>query len=151
MTKSTIAFSGEPLSSTAHGSGTAFDQQFAVRDESPLWLQPILNQISQLSSLSPNWDSYGALAPNEKSIKRAQDFIGWLCCFVGIEKPDFALTASGNVTFMWEWDHGTRNLDVEIQPDGTIRFSFLDERDEEREEEGQTQDSVKILSLLTDW
>lgn len=151
MTRSTIAFSEDSLASTGQGSGTAFDQQFATPGENLLWRKTVLGQIEGLSSLPRNWDSYGASPANRDSLERAQEFIIWLSSFEGVEMPDVGLTANGNVAFMWEWDNATRNLDIEIQPDGTIGFSYLDGNDESREEDGQTDDGERILSFLTDW
>jgi hypothetical protein len=118
-------------------------------DHPPAWIAQVLNELQQLSNLPANWDSYGAAAPNKQSIQTAQDFVKSLSPAVEIEKPQVSITANGTVAFQWEWSHGRRNLDVELLPDGTLNYAFVDEEDESREEEGQTQNAIKIIEILT--
>ena len=108
-------------------------------------------RIRWLSNLPANWDSYGASPPNQQSLHVAENFIKGLSLYVGVLKPEVSLTANGNAAFLWEWQEGSRNLDLEVLADGTINYAYADEEDESRDQEGRTQDGLKIVNILTQW
>ena len=62
--------------------------------------------------------------------------------YVGVLKPEVSLTANGNAAFLWEWDEGNRNLDLEVLADGTINDAFGNEKNESRDDEGRTQEEA---------
>ncbi len=122
-----------------------------AHESPPDWIDEVLEQIRRLSNLPANWDSYGASPPNQQSLHVAENFIKGLSLYVGVLKPEVSLTANGNAAFLWEWQEGSRNLDLEVLADGTINYAYADEEDESRDQEGRTQDGLKIVNILTQW
>ncbi len=58
---------------------------------------------------------------------------------------------AGYVALSWEWENHSRELDMEILPDGVMRYSYLDEPQPARDREGETSDPTLIAYLLTQW
>jgi hypothetical protein len=57
----------------------------------------------------------------------------------------------GNAALSWEWHDHSRELNVEITPDGTLRYSYIDEEDPSRDAEGESDDANLIAQLRTQW
>jgi hypothetical protein len=94
-------------------------------------------------------NSYGANPVDLDSIASAKRLVPWLAGITGIDCPRVAASPAGHVAFSWEWEHHTRELDLEILPDGTLRYSFLDERKPADDVEDETSDPREIAHLLT--
>lgn len=107
-----------------------------------------LDRIDRLRDLKPNWDSYGANPVDLKSIAVAKKLVGMFVEVAGIECPRVAAWSAGNVALSWEWCDYSRELDLEILPDGTLRYSYLDEHQPNRDCEGETSDPNLIVQLL---
>jgi hypothetical protein len=119
---------------------------------SPHWLEGCAADIDQLVGLEENWNSYGARKVDPRSIEFAKRLIVDLANMSGdIACPQVAASPDGNVALSWQWHDHSRELNVEITPDGTIRYSYIDEEDSSRDAEGETDDPHLIARLRTQW
>jgi hypothetical protein len=120
---------------------------FALRTVPPGWLHDCIARIEQLRSLSANWNSYGALPIDLRSIMLAKSLLVELAFVDSIEEPTVTASPSGNVAFCW--DDGERSLDVEVLPDNLLEYAYLNESQPSLDEEGQTCEVNKLAFLLT--
>ena len=146
-----IAFSQEPVESRGKVQELRFFRYLPLTSPLRNGSMRFWNRIRRLSNLPSNWDSYGASPPNQQSLRAAESFIKGLSLYVGVLKPEVSLTANGNAAFLWEWQEGNRNLDLEVLANGTINYAYVEEEDESRDQEGRTQDGLKIVDILTQW
>ncbi|QDU47607.1 hypothetical protein Mal52_61420 [Symmachiella dynata] len=146
---STAISQSEALDATA--GGTEEGLVFARRDFVADWLQDRLIALDQLRKLEENWDSYGARSVDLTSIAIAAAIIKLLAEVIGICRPNIAASPAGNVGLSWEWEDCSRELDVEILPDISFRYSYLDEENPDLDREGTTRDLNIIANLLTAW
>lgn len=109
-----------------------------------------LSSIDRLSDLEHNWDSYGANPVDLNSIAVAKELVRSLDS-VGIDCPRVVATPAGCVVLLWQWQQHSRELDLEILPDGTLRYSYLDELQPSWDSEGEKVDPNLIVELLTQW
>lgn len=90
-------------------------------------LDPILENLTQLTKLESDWDSYGALLVSPvafvKSCQLLIDVKYSLSALVGdrLLPSDVAPIADGSLQLEWRGPHG--KLEVEIKPD--MDFSYL--------------------------
>ena len=89
----------------------------------PDWLLPTFNTFQKLCDLEPNWDSYGALKIDTKSLEAALIF---LIDFLPINAPTPAIvpTPSGNIQI--EWHERKIDFEIEIRPHGVHDYYFHD-------------------------
>ena len=127
----------------------AFAGVFAKHEELPDWLSDVLSQIEGLRNLPPNWDSYGAVPVDPRSISAAREVIARLARYVNVGKPAVGATPDGDVGF--SWDVGDWSIDADIAPSGRISYVYLDERDHVNDEDTWTNDPCDLLHLLTQW
>ena len=118
--------------------------------DSPDWLETCLANIDRLAGLEDNWNSYGARKVDPRSVELGKRFVLHLANMNGrIDCPRVTASPDGNPAFSWEWHDHSRELNVEITPGGTIRYSFVDEVNPSRDAEGQTDDPDLIASIRT--
>ena len=123
----------------------------ARRDQIADWSADCLDHIDRLRELKQNWDSYGANSVDLRSIEVAKQLVRKLAQVTGIDCPRISASPAGYVALSWEWQKHSRELDLEILPDGTLRYSFLDEDHPTNDTEGETVDPNLIAHLLTMW
>lgn len=138
---------------TAHAgpTGEGLYISFALRDQAADWCNNCLDNVDQLRELSFNWDSYGAKPVDSDSIQVAQQLLLQLAKFHGVDCPRVGASPAGHVAFSWEWENHSRELDLEVLPDGTLRYSYLDEAQPDHDREGETTTPDLIAHLLTQW
>lgn len=139
------------LKAHADGTGEGLYGLFARRDQTADWCTDCLTIIDQLRELPPNWDSYGANPVQPESIKTAKQLLHVLAKVTGIECPRVGASPAGHVALSWEWQNHSRELDLEILPDGALRYSYVDETRPSHDREGETSDPTRIAQLLTQW
>ncbi len=146
-----IAF--EPLvdlKASADGTGDGLFV-LAQRSSPAAWHQDCIKRIERLRELKHNWDSYGANPVDRGSIEFAKQLVREFAQVTGIDCPRVAASPAGHVALSWEWQGGSRELDLEILPDGMLRYSYLDEKQPNADAEGDTADLNRIVQLLTQW
>lgn len=96
-----------------------------VEGELPLWLVPSVRSLCELLWLEPNWDSFGALPVERRAVEQALAIL-----FGTMQKttpPPIAVpTSSGGIQL--EWHLGGIDLEVELEPDGTVGVYFADKQ-----------------------
>ncbi|REJ95230.1 MAG: hypothetical protein DWQ34_06795 [Planctomycetota bacterium] len=139
------------LDTRAGETGDGLYVVFARRDQPADWSEGSLDGIERLGKLNHNWDSYGANPVVAESIEVAKLLVRMFAQVTGIDCPRIAASPAGNVALSWEWREHSRELDLEILPDGSLRYSYLDERQPSQDCEGETTDPNLIAHLLTKW
>lgn len=123
----------------------------ALREQIADWSADCLSLIDRLRELKQNWDSYGANPVDLNSIAVAKELVRSFDRITGIDCPRVAASPAGHVALSWEWQEHSRELDLEILPDGALRYSYLDEPQPNRDCEGETNNPSLIVQLLTQW
>lgn len=82
-------------------------------------LRESLAQITSLSFLPAGWNSYSAKAITKQSRQAAADLL-MRHLEPGLRAPNVVPRVQGGLQL--EWDNGTDELEIYIEPDGTIRF-----------------------------
>lgn len=139
------------LATQAGSTGEGLYHLLALRDQTADWCDSCLNFVDQLRDLNPNWDSYGANPVSVDSIQVAKQLLCEFAEVTGIGCPRVSASPAGHVALSWEWANHSRELDLEILPDGVMRYSYLDETQPARDREGETSDPTLIAYLLTQW
>jgi hypothetical protein len=113
-------------------------------------LDTILERLTQLTQLEPDWDSYGALPVSPVAfVKACQLLIDVkysLSPLVGdrLLPYDAAPIADGSLQLEWRGPHG--KLEVEIKPD--LDFSYLLIEGEGSERKFEEKDRVSLSEVL---
>ena len=113
-------------------------------------LDPILERLTQLAQLEPDWDSYGALAVSPVAFVKACQLLIHvkysLTPLVGdrILPYDAAPIANGSLQLEWRSPQG--NLEVEIKPD--MSFSYLLIKGEGSERKFEEKNQVSLSEVL---
>ena len=139
------------MQAQANATGEGLHMVLAQKDFPADWLQDCVDRIDRLCELKQNWDSYGANSVDPDSIEIAKQLVPMFAQVTGIDCPRVAASPAGYVALSWEWREHSRELDLEIMPDGRLRYSYLDERQPSQDCEGETVDPNRIAHLLTKW
>ncbi|MBI5197979.1 MAG: hypothetical protein HZA19_05150 [Nitrospirae bacterium] len=107
------------------------------------WQTEAIKKILQLSNLPPDWDSYGSQPPSVKVVNTAIDIIEAIPSQEDLPTPHLAPISGGGIQI--EWNISQRDLEIEVIPDGSIRF--LKAQNGEPLEEGKIVNSYKLESL----
>lgn len=137
------------LATPGSSSSVSEHSLIAIRRSTPHWLNDSISTIRRLRNLRPNWDSYGASPINEASIRCAENMLARLSSVETISAPSISASPAGNVFFCW--DALDRSLDVEVRPDGTMSFVYLDEVNPLKDKDGVVETVDTLLSLWTQW
>lgn len=123
----------------------------ALRDHIADWCEACRNHVDRLRELNQNWNSYGANPVHPSSIQIAKQLVHGFAEVTGIGCPRVGASPAGNVALSWEWQSHSRELDLEILPDGRLRYAYFDENQPIDDCEGETVDANEIACLLTMW
>jgi len=136
--------------SVAFSSEAQWTGEGLYQDRFADWYELCCYRIDLLRQLKSNWDSYGANPVDWDSIDFAKKLVGMLAKGDDIECPRVAASPEGLVALSWEWKSFSRELDVEVQPDGKLRFSYLNECDPSHDSEGVEFNPGFITRILTE-
>src|SRR5437660_11024519 len=108
-----------PVLSSANGTMTQL-----VRGAT--WEAEAYRRALALKDLPDNWDRPRSGKPTVPAVNATLTFIEHVAALdlVGLGAPFVAPMSHGGVQL--EWEHGQRQLDVELLPDGTARFVISD-------------------------
>jgi len=87
--------------------------------DAPQWLMPALESLSRLGGLASNWDGYGSPPARPAALQTAH----WLVATLErlpLPTPQVCPVTGGGIGFSWQSD--TRELEVEILPDGSAQY-----------------------------
>ena len=113
------------------------------RTTTPTWLGERLERISALGQLPSNWDSYGAARVDARSIARATQLLQGLAEFQAVERPTVTASPDGNVALCW--GNGSKSLDIEVLPDGSVAYAFTHKRDSHQGYEWLTRETKPLV------
>ena len=118
-------------------------------------LDPILERLTQLAKLEPDWDSYGALPVSPVAFVKACQLLIHvkysLSPLVGerILPYDAAPIANGSLQLEWRGSHG--NIEVEIKPDMSFSYLLIKGEGSERKFEEKNQVSLsEVLNVVSE-
>jgi hypothetical protein len=94
----------------------AVEYGLAVAEE---WVLPTSQAVVQLAHLPPNWDGYGSPPLSLLALGAAHRLVKALKR-LRMPIPQVFLVTGGGIDFSWQSD--SRELDVEILPDGSARY-----------------------------
>lgn len=120
-----LTMDAQPASSLyAYSSGRPYGAESAVslivKPASPIsqnLAYEMKNKISEFSNLPLNWDGYGAIPVNKAAIENSKAATALM--FSVLPEADIFPNPNGTITFEWENEKGTANLEI-----GDSRFSF---------------------------
>ena len=117
----------------------------------PLWLAPVVNDFSELLSLPPDWDSYGAAKISKDSVENALQLL-FNIMHHNTPRPHVIPTTGGNIQLEWHMF----DIDIEIEtgrnPTGQFNLFFEDLRAGQEWEEESSLNYSKLqecIDLLT--
>jgi len=115
-----------------------------IRD-TPKWLNNLLDELTALSRLPPNWDSYGARAIDPQAARTTAQF---LCSALREDAvpPKLVPTVRGNIQLEWHTD--VADLEIEVGPQGPSSAYFFNRRTGEEWEEETTADLTSIVNRI---
>lgn len=126
-----------------------------VQSRGDRWIEPCVGRLSEILSLSQDWDSYGARAIKLNSVLGALRFLA-MTMKPNTPIPDIGPSRNGNVVLEWHTLKG--DLEVEILADANCpsrveaEYSvfFSKGLDDPEPREFIMRDPNEILSALTD-
>lgn len=84
-----------------------------------LWLEDSQNELHKLKELPENWDRYGSPKIENRAVKTTADLLTNLAKF-GMPKPRIFPVSGGGLQL--EWQQNSRELEIEVLPDGKIEY-----------------------------
>ena len=96
---------------------------FTLQDKASLWQRRVLGNLLRLKHLSQSWDTYGSPQLQYGAEAAAAELIASLSVLEP-PLPHVAPVPGGGVQF--EWEHGNRSLEIEVQPDGSMEYLVVD-------------------------
>ncbi len=114
------------------------------------WLSSALHRIRQISELPENWDSYGSTKVTSKALEASKTVLYQLHEEV-LPDPFICPVPGGGIQF--EWEVGTRELELEFMPNGSIEFLTVDKAAANLEDgmmEGVV-DGFSSVVVLSNW
>jgi len=122
------------------------------RADAPQWLMPTLQALSRLTGLPQNWDGYGSPPTRPAALQSALRLVNTLEAFA-LPVPQVCPVTGGGIGFAWQVD--TRELEVEILPDGSARYLMevvAPTANQEAMDEGPLPlDQAEDVQLLAVW
>lgn len=132
--------------SWGRGIGSIGNSAFPVGSLSN-WQVIALQKLARLSSLRPNWDSYGSPPVSDWVLTVAAELVS-KTTFENAPTPAIIPIKGGGVQL--EWESGGRELEVEVHPDLTVELLTADD-DEQIEEFSVRYLAPSSLESLLSW
>jgi len=88
------------------------------------WFGSSLQRLAELGRLREDWDSYGSTTPPQWLLSIARELIGAVQPEI-VDEPKIVPVTGGGVALLW--NHGARELQIEILPTGGIEYLRADE------------------------
>jgi hypothetical protein len=84
----------------------------------------MVERIEAMRALKPNWDSYGADAPDSRTLAIAQEFFTRLVAAIGLNEPQVVPSRTGGVCALWAMNGCELEVGVERTGD-TVLIDYL--------------------------
>ena len=116
-----------------------------VTQDSGKWFNRLLDELTMLSQLSDNWDSYEARAIDPESAAMTAKF---LCSVLKGDAtlPKLVPTVRGNIQLEWSSDRA--ELEIEVGAHGPLTAHFVDNQSHEEWENAMTADLANIAEKI---
>jgi hypothetical protein len=111
-------------------------------------LRKAQRKVTELSNLSENWDSYGSSSIQPPAIEMALKILS-LVDRQGVATPQIFPVSGGGIQL--EWQSGSRELELEILPNGMLEYLVVDEQKNMQEGSLPAQEEYNIYSLINKW
>jgi hypothetical protein len=122
------------------------DQWEPMAFYAPDFQAAVNRQLDHLTTLQPNWDAEGAPQINRELIEAARSFISRLPQNI-VSRPAVVPSAAGSLQF--EWNEGSRSLELEVETPSTIHYLKWDpEEGIEEEAVFDIHDLDRAVSLI---
>ena len=109
--------------------------------DEPEWVVPVFRALSELLTLSPDWDSYGAARIEPRSIGWALEALSWIMRN-DTKVPTVVPTPDGGVQLEWH----TQGIDLEIEVSSVGRsFVTCYDRNQNAQWEGELRYNLNRL------
>jgi hypothetical protein len=109
------------------------------------WYRPICQDLFNLLSLRPNWDSYGAYAIEIESVVNALNMLEKIAD-LNTPKPSVVPTVLGGIQL--EWHTKGIDLEIEIDPAGKGSVFYQNKFGKMIEKEGNPTNELDLLIEL---
>lgn len=88
------------------------------------WIRQADQKISELSQLPENWDGYGSRSIQQAAVEQASALLSKLASF-NLPAPQIFPVPGGGIQLEFRQD--SRELEIEILPDGSIEYLTVNE------------------------
>jgi len=92
---------------------------------SPAWLVDARRSISRIAELRQGWDGETSPAPQRQAIDSANRLLEQIERYWELPVPCVGPAIGGGVGIEWRFE--TRNLDLEVLPDGSVEYLKADQ------------------------
>jgi hypothetical protein len=113
--------------------------------DTPKWLNGLLDELTALSRLPANWDSYEARAIDPQAALMTARFL-WLVLREDAVLPKLVPTVGGNIQL--EWYNDRAELEIEVGARGPLTACFVDHRSREEWETEITADLATVADKI---
>ena len=86
----------------------------------PAWLVDARRAILRVAELADGWDGDRSPVPQRSAVDSAVKVLGEFDTYAGLPTPHVGPIVGGGIGI--EWRGGSRDLDIEFLPDGTIEY-----------------------------
>lgn len=143
----TTAFEDQPVSTADQPSSFAV-KWIRVLCFDPAFRQRIQDQLDRLATLPTNWDGEGAPCISPDAIQAARNLVAKLPENIATS-PAVVPMASGHLQF--EWNEGSRSLELEFESPTLIRFLRWDPDNGIEDEDSFAASDVRRAEALIRW
>ena len=109
-------------------------------------LLPLVRECAKLLELGPGWDSYNSRAPQLHLVRAGVSLLADILS-TGIPLPHVVPTVTGGIQF--EWEAGSRCLEIEVTGTNRYEVYFEDEETGEEEEIIVRSDLTRLQQLVS--
>jgi hypothetical protein len=103
-----------------------------------------IERLRELKQLPVGWDTYSANAVNDAVFRPVVSLL--IHSVQRCQSPRITASKDGGVILLWE--HGSRELEIEVAPSGSYDVYFADEATGEELDPGHPVTQVQALELL---
>jgi hypothetical protein len=104
-------------------------------------------RIEAMRALAPNWDGYGADAPDTRTLTVAQEFLTRIVATLELDEPQVVPSRTGGICALWDLDSYELEMGIE-RKDDTVLVDYLFESNDGKDlVEGRFQFQVNEYLL----
>lgn len=121
-------------------------QSLEVQTSRDDWYPSVSRRLRELSLYGPNWDSYDSPPPTAKAIQLTTGLLLWARIHSrDMPRPHLVPVSGGGIQL--EWQLGSRELELEVLPDGYVEFLAVNDEDEFTGKISSSELLIKVRNL----